>query len=405
MNIKNFYTKINCRLCNSDNIQLVLPLNKSPLCDEYLKEPRKQEFFDLNSYMCIDCGFVQIDTIIDPEVIYRNYIYLTTSSPGLIKHFETYASEVCSALNIESSKLTVDIGSNDGSLLSYFKEKNHRVLGIEPSLNTAEDATKNGIETLPIFFDESEAKKIVSKYGKADLVTINNLYANIDDLESFTKGLEILLDDDGVLIIESSYLLNAIKNMVFDFIYHEHLSYFSILPLEKFLKKFGLKLIRLDKVSTKGGSMRYFCARDNSRWDVDENVEKLKEEEVKANIGIGVFQEFQSKINNLKKDLTDFLKSQGNKNIVGYGASATSTTLISHFNLDQYFSCLIDDNPAKVGTYSPGYHIPVYGVEKLEEETPDIIIILAWRFYEQILPKLNRMKSQIILPLPTFKKL
>ena len=232
--MSNSYTKKKCRLCESKDIKVVLPLQDSPLCDAYLELPKKQEFYNLKLCLCNECNFVQIDTVVDPEDIYRDYIYVTTSSPGLLKHFKTYAFEVCSFLKLDEQNLTVDIGSNDGTLLSFFKNQGHNVLGIEPSIKAASSANESGIKTIPEFFDKDLANLVVDQYGKASLITINNLFANIDNLKDFVKSIDILLDDNGVLVIESSYLLNMIDNMVFDFIYHEHLSYFSILPLVRF---------------------------------------------------------------------------------------------------------------------------------------------------------------------------
>ena len=395
-----FSSRKACRLCNGWDLQLVLLLNKSPLCDAYLKEPKHQEYYNLDVYLCKECGFVQINTIVDPEIIYKDYIYVTTSSSGLKKHFDNYAFEVSSVLEIKNSKFIVDIGSNDGTLLEFFKSKNHRILGIEPAEIIANNAEKRGIKTIKKYFDILLAKQMVDQYGYADIITINNLFANIDDLETFTKGLEILLDENGVIVIESSYLLNMVNNMVFDFIYHEHLSYFSILPLIKFFKGFGMQLIRLQEVSTKGGSLRYYWAREDSKWDVNENVKRLIEKERIASIGLKTFEEFQLSINSVKKSLIDYLMSDANKTIVGYGASATSTTLISHFQLSEYINYLVDDNPQKIGTYSPGYHIPVYSSSKLLENTPDIIIILAWRYKKEIMKKLQGIRSRVIGPLP-----
>jgi|SanBayMetagenome_1026888.scaffolds.fasta_scaffold00198_4 SAM-dependent methyltransferase len=401
--MKEFYVRNTCRLCGSNELNLVLPLHESSLCDAYIKEKKEQNFYSLDLFLCNNCGFVQINTIIDPEIIYKDYIYVTTSSSGLQNHFKAYADEVCSQLQLIQSNLTVDIGSNDGTLLSFFKDKRHRVLGIEPSLNTAHEATINGIETLPNFFDNTLAEKIINQYGHADLITINNLFANIDNLEEFTKGVERLLAKDGVLVIESSYLIDMIDNMVFDFIYHEHLSYFSILPLVKFFKKFKMRLIRLQEVSTKGGSLRYYWAKENSKWDVDSIVEQLSKREQQANINMKTFEIFQSRIDFAKEQMFSFLQSIGRKKIVGYGASATSTTLISHFQLNQYISYLVDDNPGKIGTYSPGYHIPVYSSTKLQDEIPDVVIILAWRFKDEILKKLPGIASKVIVPLPHFE--
>ena len=398
------YIRKSCRLCDSNNIKVVLPLQKSPLCDAYLELPKKQKFYNLNLCLCNECGFSQIDTVIDPEIIYRDYIYVTTSSPGLQAHFEKYALEVCNFLNLDKSKLTVDIGSNDGTLLKVFQKFNHNVLGIEPSVKAASSANENGIETLSEFFDIGLANAIVDQYGKASLITINNLFANVDNLNEFVEGINVLLDSNGVLVIESSYLLDMIDNMVFDFIYHEHLSYFSILPLVRFFKQFDMQLIHVHEVGTKGGSLRYYWARNNSKWNPSLNVKELSLREAKAGINTEKFKDYEARIETVKFQLLEFLEKHKEDKIVGYGASATSTTLITHFELQKYFSYLVDDNVDKVNTYSPGYHIPVHNFDRLKNEQPDVIIILAWRFKETILKKLSFFKGIIIVPLPTFEE-
>ena len=410
-----FYVRKNCRLCGSSELELVLPLQKSPLCGAYIKEIIEQDFYGLDVFLCKNCRFVQISTIINPKYIYESYpeeqisngqvpIYPPTSghSRGLKEHFEQYAEDIVNYLHINKSNFIIDIGSSSGLFLNYLKDNCRKVLGIEASIQKANEATTNGIETLSAFFDKTLAKKILNQYGHADIVTINNLIANIDDLENFTKGLEILLAENGVLVIESSYLLDMINNMVFDFIYHEHLSYFSIIPLTKFFKRFGMSLIRIQEVPTKGGSLRYFWAKEDSKWKIDQSVERLIEKERKSNINVNTFEEFRVRIDSVKEQLICFLQSQGNRKIAGYGASATSTTLISHFQLNQYITYLVDDNPAKVGKCSPGYHLPVYSSSKVLDDPPDVIIILAWRFTEQILKKISGIQSRVIVPLPKF---
>ena len=299
------YTRQSCRLCDSKDIEVVLPLKKSPLCDAFLEQPKKQEFYYLNLCLCNECGFVQIDTVIEPETIYRDYIYVTTSSPGLQNHFKEYALEVCNHLNLDKSNLTVDIGSNDGTLLGFFKQRGHNVLGIEPSIKAANSANENGIETLSEFFDIDLANAITGQYGKASLITINNLFANIDNLKEFVEGINVLLDSNGVLIIESSYLLDMIDNMVFDFIYHEHLSYFSILPLVDFFKQFDMQLIHVHQVGTKGGSLRYYWARNDSKWNPSVNVKELILEETKALINIEKFKDYETRIETIKFQLLE----------------------------------------------------------------------------------------------------
>ena len=402
MNKKN-YKKINeCRLCRSKKLNTVLPLNKSPLCDAYLKKKRKQEFYDLKLCLCNSCKFVQIDTVVDPKIIYRDYIYVTTSSVGLVDHFKDYTNDICKALKFKNKKFIIDIGSNDGTLLSYFQKKKHKVLGIEPSYRSVVDAKKNGIDSICEFFDNKVAKKVINNYGLADFISINNLFANVEDLNTFTKNLETILAPDGVIAIESSYLLNMIDNMVFDFIYHEHLSYLSIFPLEVFFRKFGLRLIRIHKVGTKGGSLRYFIARNNSKWKIDKSVQKFKKIEKKFNVSKKTFISFNKKINSINKELINYLSQNKDLNIVGYGASATTTTLISHFKLNKKLKYLVDENPGKINTFSPGFHIPVYSSKKLKTDKPDIIVILAWRYKKQIIEKLKKMnlKTLVVTPIP-----
>ena len=342
--------------------------------------------------------------MINPEVIYRDYIYVTTSSLGLQKHFESYAIEVCNYLNLAKSSLVVDIGSNDGTLLGYFKKNGLRILGIEPSIRAAENANEKDLETIPDFFDDDIANQVVNKYGKASLITINNLFANVDNLKEFVESIDILLDDDGVVVIESSYLLDMIDNMIFDFIYHEHLSYFSILPLVNFFKQFNMRLIHLHQIGTKGGSLRYYWARNGSKWETNKSVSDMSSRELLANINVEKFDQYNNKINIIKANLRNFLDKYKGCTIAGYGASATSTTLISHLGLHEYLSYLVDDNLDKVGTYSPGYNIPVYASQHLLQDKPDVIVILAWRFKKEILKKIqNNFTGVIVVPLPNFK--
>lgn len=402
--MSNFYTREICRLCNSEDITIALPLNKSPLCDEYLSVPKDQEFYDLDLCFCNECSFVQINTVVDPEIIYRDYIYVTTSSPGLQKHFNSYASEVCDFLKLYESKLTIDIGSNDGTLLNFFKQKGHRVLGIEPSTKASNDANENGIETISEFFDSHLADKIVNKYGKASLITINNLFANIDRLYEFVENIDRILASEGVLIIESSYLFDMIDNMVFDFIYHEHLSYFSILPLIRFFNRFDITLIHVHSVGTKGGSLRYYWARKNSNWRPSSNVKELSLRESNLGLNLKKFKAYENKITIIKNHLSEFLNKFKDQIIIGYGASATSTTLIAHFELQNSFNYLVDDNLDKVNTFSPGFHIPVRDLNYLKKDNPDVIIILAWRFKEEILEKLSFFKGVVVIPLPVFEE-
>jgi hypothetical protein len=404
-------------------MRAVLSLADSPLCDAYLETKREQKFYPLTLNQCTQCGFVQINSVISPSFLLNEYLaksqlngteekptysremlYIphALESSSLKKHFQKYADDVCKNINLGSQDLVVDIGSNDGTLLQCFKEKSYRVLGVEPAIKIAKDATQRGIETLPEFFSLDFSKQIIKRYGHAALITINNVFANVDNLHDFTRGLENMLAPDGVLVIESSYLVDMVNNMVFDFIYHEHLSYFSIIPLVKFFNQFGLKLVKVEHVESKGGSLRYYWMKQSSGFVEDYSVSQFISAEEKTGINEDYFKRFGSRIGQARQELVEFLIQHEGKRIIGYGASATSTSLISHFGLNRYLTGLVDDNPQKIGMVSPGFHIPVTSSDILYKDSPDVIIILAWRFQEKIFKKISTLNCKIISPLPSF---
>ena len=406
-----FYIRSSCRLCNSKQLEIVLDLQPSPLCDAYVKEKRDQEFYEMKLQRCKECEFIQLGVVVDPKVIYSDYLHVTTNSvvhraayTGLSVHFETYARSVTQKIGLNPGDLVTDICSNDGSLLKYFAQGGLSVLGIEPAIETAKVANKRGVKTYCEFFSEDVVNLIQESHGKAKVITINNLFANIDDLTAFINIATNLLDKDGCLVIESSYLFDMIDHMVFELIYHEHLSYFSLNPLQGFFAKFGMEIWAVEHINTKGGSLRYYISKIGIH-PVEDSVSDFSRKEL---AGISVrdkFMSFADAIGKQKESLTTFLQSLKGKVVVGYGASATSTTLISHFGLQEYLSYLVDDNPAKIDTYSPGYQIPVYSSNKLIEDEPDVILILAWRFVDEILPKIRKSNAVKVVPLPKFKVL
>ncbi|EKD26222.1 MAG: hypothetical protein ACD_79C01302G0003 [uncultured bacterium] len=408
---KTYYTRASCRFCKSLNIQNVLPLTPTALCDAYVPKCSgvKHEIYPLDLFLCNNCGYVFLPHVVDPEIIYRDYIYVTTSSMGLSEHFRNYSERVISYTKQRKNSLVVDLGSNDGTLLSYFKNNGFRVLGIEPAKEISRKANESGIDTIPDFFNYRIAEKIKSEYGAASIITVNNLLANIDDLDEIIKGVSFLLEQDGFFIIESSYLGSMIENMVFDFIYHEHLSYFSIKPLLMYLKKFNLNLINIDKVPTKGGSLRYYFQLSETGNRPSAAVdEMIKNENLLRLDDVQTYRLFADKIYKRKDELLRIIGmlTQENKSIYAYGASATSTTLIYHFELGDIIKTIFDDNIAKFDTASPGFKIPVLSSEMIYEKNPDCIIILAWRYAETIINKHQQFLEnggQFIIPLPELK--
>lgn len=406
------YQRTDCRVCGNKELDPVFSLLPSPIGDAYvLSEHRNlhQPTYLLDWCICHNCGLVQLVNVIDPSLLYDSYIYVTANSPGLDAHFLNYAREVSAKCQLNDGALVLDIGSNDGTLLKQFKLLGKSVVGVDPATNIAAAATACGINTVSGFFSPALAKNIVTEYGHPDLITANNVFANIDDLWSWVEGIEVLLGPKGIFTFESFYLADVLNNLVFDFLYHEHLSAFSAKPVKHLFARFGLELIAIQKIPTKGGSLRYFVQRAGGPLNDDGSVARtLLEEEVGGVYQKSTYDKFSFRVNSLKKPTLDLLSTakRDGKVIAGFGASVTATTLIYHFELGPYLDFLVDDNPVKQGRYSPGLHLPVYSAESLVDKSPDIIIILAWRFAEQIM---NSYKAYIdkggvfLIPVPEFK--
>lgn len=400
-----------CRACGSKNIALYFRLNPTPIGDAYVAKDKlnvPQESYPIDLFMCEDCGLAQIPDIIDPDVLYGEYIYVTGSSYGLAEHFAGYAKSVINKCNLHKNNFVIDIGSNDGTLLQAFKNEGMNVLGIEPAPHIAAAANKRGVKTISEFLSQSVASDIVNNHGRAKLITSNNVFANIDDLKTWIDSVEILLAEDGIYVFESYYLLDLIENMVFDFLYHEHVSAFSVKPIKQLFESIGLTLICIEHIDTKGGSLRYYIQRKNGPLQDDGSVnEYLSKEEAKGLYTKEIFDSYQGKIQALKNETLDFLKKakNDNKRVVGFGASITCTTLIYHFEIGEYLEYLVDDNPAKQGLYSPGIHLPVYPSTMLTENKPDYVLVLAWRFAKPIIAQHSdfiKNGGVFVIPVPEF---
>jgi len=401
-----------CRCCEGKVLELVLSLKPTPIGDAYVTAEKLnivQPTYPIDLYMCNVCGLAQLIDVIDPDILYGDYIYVTSSSSGLSSHFKAYAENIIARCNLRLGSLVIDLGSNDGTLLNYFKQMGMNVLGVEPAAHIAARSNAKGINTIDEFFTIELAQKIVNEHGYAKLITANNVFANIDDLSSWVSAVKELLDVDGIFVFESYYLADLINNMVFDFIYHEHLSSFSVKPIQILFNRFGLNLIAVERIDTKGGSLRYFVQRQKGPLKNDGSVSQMLSFE--ENIGLyqrETFEYFNNKINDLKEKTKAILikaKSEG-KSIAGYGASITATTLIYHFEIGEYLDYLVDDNQAKQGRFSPGLHLPVHPSNILSEKNTDLVVILAWRFADKIIDQ-NKLfiknGSQFLKPLPELK--
>jgi hypothetical protein len=404
--------RVSCRLCSGKNLRLVLPIKASPIADAFVGADKlliTQPLAPLDLYQCSDCGHAQNLDVVNPELLFREYIFTTSSSKGLIDHFNKYASDVVDHFKIHRGSLIVELGSNDGTLLKFFKDLGMKVLGVDPAREIANKATVSGIKTIPDYFDSGLSKKILSEYGPAKLIVANNVYAHADQLGDITKGIAQLLDDDGVFIFEVSYLLDIVDKFVFDTIYHEHLSYHSIKPFVQFFKSHGLQLFDVESIGTKGGSIRGFVQKINGGRPEKNIIQKMLSIENERGLHeIGIFSEYAHQIEERKNSLLNVIKklrAEGKK-VVGYGASTTVTTLMYHFELTDQLDYLIDDNERKHGLFSPGCHLPVVPSSVLREDPPDVVVILAWQYAKPIMEKNKDFLERgglFIVPLPNLQ--
>ncbi len=403
-----FHRRNNCRLCGGETLTLALSLTPTPPANAFVGPDAlhdEQPCYPLDLFFCDDCGHVQLRDVVDPEALFKNYVYVSGTSPSFVRHFEEYTQSVITSAS--DTGLVVDSGSNDGTLLKFFKAAGYSVLGIDPARDIARQATEAGIETRPEFFTQALAQSIRKERGPATVITANNVFAHADDLADIADGIEHLLHDDGLFVFEVSYLADVVEKVLFDTIYHEHLAYHTVKPLKRFLAKHGLDLFRVHRVDTHGGSIRAYAQRTGGPQVVDGSVDALIELEAQRGLDRAeTFIGFAAQIDALKTELGGLLnglRAEGNS-IAGFGAPAKATTLMYHFDLGpEIISFIVDDSPLKQGLFSPGMHIPVLPSSELYERQPEYAVILAWNFADPII--LNHAEYQakgghFIIPLP-----
>lgn len=405
--------KTTCRLCGSTSLDHVLPILPSAIGDAFVPADRlsePQDLYPLDCYLCLDCGHLQNLDIVDPDILFRDYTYRTSVSMGLVEHFKRYAQSVVSDLGVPKGSLVAEMGSNDGSLLKAFKNEGMRVQGIDPARNIAAAATADGIPTIPDFFTSRLAAQIKAEQGQAALFCANNVFAHIDNMADVVDGIRLLLADDGAFVFEVSYIVDMIDNMVFDTIYHEHVSHHALIPLETFLNKHDMSLFHVERTATKGGSIRAFAQpKSTGRRPKSEQLSHLIAEEVRRGITKPqIYRDWFDAIENRKRKVLAYLdkvRADGGT-IAAYGASTTTTTLLYHFQLESRIKFIADDNPLKQGRFSPGAHIPVLPSSALATEKPDVVVILAWIYSDPIIKRNEAYLAsggKFLVPLPEVK--
>jgi len=380
-----------CRSCGGKNLKPVISLGLSPLANNLLDSlDAKDELYPLEMMHCEDCHNCQLSYIVPAEKMFNHYLYVSSTAASFRKHFEDAAEKYIKEFNLTSDSFVVDIGSNDGIALKPLQEKGIAVLGVEPATNIAEMAVEKGIDTINNYFTDDVAEQIYTLYGKADLVTASNVFAHSDYLRDIAKSSIRLLKDDGVFIIEVQYLLDTIKDLTFDNIYHEHANYWSVTSLFNFFDNpvngndWGIK--KVEHIDTHGGSIRVYV--QSSDVPVDRSVgDFLQKEKEFGFTGNEVYSKFAERVekakSNVNKNIKAF-KDQG-LTLVGYASPAKATTALNYYGMtSNEIDYIVEDNPLKHNKVLPGCKIPIYPKDKLNEKLPDIIIVMAWNFVEEI---------------------
>ncbi len=397
-----------CRVCEGKSLHRFLSLGSMPLANGFVRAEQLgmcNDCYPLDVCFCGDCGLVQLEHVVAPEIMFKEYSFLTGASEPARLHFAQLARGVIQKFGVPPGSLVIDIGSNDGTLLQSFKLFNMRVLGIEPATNVAELAASCGIETINSFFTERLAQEVRAERGRARVITAANVFAHVHDLGDLLRGVNCLLADDGVFVIEVPYLVDMIDKLEFDTIYHEHLSYFSMRPLAALFANFNMNIMEVERLGMAGGSIRVFV--DKSDQSSSPSVDTLlKLEAEKGLYSTETYLKFAPEVSQIKEMLLSLLyslKAQG-ATIIGYGAPAKGNVLLNYCKIGtDVLDYIIDTTPFKQGCYSPGMHIPVLPESQFHEKPPDFALLLAWNYADAILSKEEEYQSsggKFIIPIP-----
>ncbi|MBC7476322.1 MAG: methyltransferase domain-containing protein [Candidatus Sericytochromatia bacterium] len=404
-----------CRFCKAPLEHVFIDLINSPASNSFLTEEQLNEpetFYPLKVYTCSKCFLVQVDEYKKSDAIFdSDYVYFSSYSSSWLAHSKKYTDEMQKRFSFSTESLVIEIASNDGYLLQYFKEKGIPVLGIEPTKNTAEVALLKGIATITEFMGVKLAKQLVAEGKKADLLLGNNVLAHVPDIVDFVGGMKILLKDNGIITMEFPHLMQLVDYNQFDTIYHEHFSYLSFFTVKEIFESQGLTLFDVEEITTHGGSLRIYAKHnDNGNQAVTDRVDiLLKKEIVKGINNLKYYEGFEERVQNVKLDLLEFLIKQKRigKKVAAYGAAAKGNTLLNYFGIkNDLIEFVVDLNPHKQNKFLPASHIPVVNEAFLKQVNPDYIIILPWNLKDEIMNQLSYVtdwNGKFVVAIPELK--
>lgn len=398
-----------CRVCNSKEIKEFLDLGKQPYANSLLKTAKqKEQFYPLSLSWCGNCSLVQLNHTADPKDLFSNYVWVTSTSSIAREYAEVFCRDALKRMQKPEKGYILEIASNDGTFLLPFMKKGYTVLGVDPAKNIAEMAKTRGVPTRCEFFGLKTAKKIKKEFGLASTIIARNVLPHVANLHDFIKGIYESLDDKGLLILEVHYTKKIYEQLHYDSIYHEHLCYFTIKSLDTLLNKYNLFIQDLDTSPISGGSLIVYARKGKVNKLPIVEIYRKNEEKIKVNT-LKSWQNFANRVKMHREKLLKMLMSNKNKMIVGYGASARSSTLLNYCGIGTNFiSVIADQNPLKQGRYTAGTHISIDSPDNVMKKNPDIVIILAWNFEKEIIKILKEKYNytgHYIIPLPSNPKI
>ena len=407
----NYRQTMKCRICKKIIKKVFCDLGFSPLANSYVKKKSiKEKFFPLKVFFCNSCKLPQLPEHETARKIFSNYDYFSSYSKSWLIHSEKYVNQITKFAKLSAASKVIEIASNDGYLLQFFKDRKINVLGVEPAKNVADFAIKKGIKTEKLFFGELTAYKIKKKYGQQDLIVANNVLAHVPNILDFCKGVKIILAPNGIATFEFPHFYNLVSRLQFDTIYHEHFSYLSAHSVIKLFKKFNLSVFDIKKIKTHGGSLRVFVKHNNNKiFQIRGTVNDILAIEKSSNLFSNIkFENFNSKIKKIRESTIDLLMQLKlkKKKVMAYGAPAKGNTFLNYCMIDKFLiDFTVDKNPSKVGKLLPGSKIPILNVKSIKFIKPDYLFILPWNLKNEIINQIKKTypKIKYIVAIPKLR--
>jgi SAM-dependent methyltransferase len=403
-----------CMLCGAKAVELFLDLGETALANQFLRRDEINGYeakYLLRVGFCHGCAHVQLLEAVPPLAMFENYLYISSASETLKQHFNDLSAELIARYRIGAADLVIDIGCNDGTLLAAFKRHGTRALGVDPAANLSVFTTEQRIERYTGLFSARAAAEIVSGWGEASLITATNTFPHIQDLDDFVGGVKIALHNSGVLVLEMHYLLDLIEQLAFDTIYHEHVSYWALAPMQRLFERHGMKIVDAERVPLHHGQLRVHVQRQGEAPTSDRVARLLAAEKAAGLDRFETYVNFAARVQAIKKQLHATiakLKREGRR-LAAYGAPAKGNTLLSFLDFGpDHLPYIVDRSPLKQGRFTPGTHIPVVGPEQLLIDQPDYVLLLAWNFADEIVEQqaeYRKRGGKFMVPVPEVRVL